>query len=95
MYTAPIQPTEYLTLTKEIIMQIQIAEEVKEKYGLYKRIIELNTNYKIIKYVNKMFAEDLEEIDPVIKILKQNEFSFDNDPDGKLKKEVMSVIENY
>ncbi len=95
MYTAPIQPTEYLTLTKEIIMQIQIAEEVKEKYGLYKRIIELNTNYKIIKYVNKMFAEDLEEIDPVIKILKENEFSFDNDPDGKLKKEVMSVIENY
>jgi hypothetical protein len=95
MYTAPIQPTEYLTLTKEIIMQIQIAEEVKEKYGLYKRIIELNTNYKIIKYVNKMFAEDLEEIDPVIKILKENKFSFDNDPDGKLKKEVMSVIENY
>ena len=95
MYTAPIQPTEYLTLTKEIIMQIQIAEEVKEKYGLYKRIIELNTNYKIIKYVNKMFAEDLEEIDPVIKILKENKFSFDNDPNGKLKKEVMSVIENY
>jgi hypothetical protein len=95
MYTAPIQPTEYLTLTKEIIMQIQIAEEVKEKYGLYKRIIELNTNYKIIKYVNKMFAEDLEEIDPVIKILKENKFSFDNDPDGKLKKEVMSVVENY
>ena len=95
MYTAPIQPTEYLTLTKEIIMQIQIAEEVKEKYGLYKRIIELNTNYKIIKYVNKMFAEDLEEIDSVIKILKENEFSFDNDPDGKLKKEVMSVVENY
>ncbi len=95
MYTAPIQPTEYLTLTKEIIMQIQIAEEVKEKYGLYKRIIELNTNYKIIKYVNKMFAEDLEEIDSVIKILKENEFSFDNDPDGKLKKEVMSVIKNY
>jgi hypothetical protein len=95
MYTAPIQPTEYLTLTKEIIMQIQIAEEVKEKYGLYKKIIQLNNNYKIIKYVNKMFAEDLEEIDPVIKILKENEFSFDNDPDGKLKKEVMSVIENY
>ena len=95
MYTAPIQPTEYLTLTKEIIVQIQIAEEVKEKYGLYKKIIQLNNNYKIIKYVNKMFAEDLEEIDPVIKILKQNEFSFDNDPDGKLKKEVMSVIENY
>jgi hypothetical protein len=95
MYTAPIQPTEYLTLKKEIIMQIQIAEEVKEKYGLYKKIIQLNNNYKIIKYVNKMFAEDLEEIDPVIKILKQNEFSFDNDPDGKLKKEVMSVIENY
>jgi hypothetical protein len=76
-------------------MQIQIKEEVKEKYGLYNRIIQLNNNYKIIKYVNKMFAEDLEEIDPVIKILKQNEFSFDNDPDGKLKKEVMSVIENY
>jgi hypothetical protein len=76
-------------------MQIQIKEEVKEKYGLYNRIIQLNNNYKIIKYVNKMFAEDLEEIDPVIKILKENEFSFDNDPDGKLKKEVMSVIENY
>ena len=95
MYTAPIQPTEYLTLTKEIIMQIQIAEEVKEKYGLYKRIIELNTNYKIIKYVNKMFAEDLEEIDPVIKILKENEFSFDNDPDGKIKKKVMSVVNSF
>ena len=40
-------------------MQIQIAEEVKEKYGLYKKIIQLNNNYKIIKYVNKMFAEDL------------------------------------
>ena len=95
MYTAPIQPTEYLTLTKEIIMQIQIAEEVKEKYGLYKRIIELNTNYKIIKYVNKMFAEDLEEIDPVIKIIKENEFSFDNDPDGKIKKKVMSVVNSF
>ena len=76
-------------------MQIQIAEEVKEKYGLYKRIIELNTNYKIIKYVNKMFAEDLEEIDPVIKILKENEFSFDNDPDGKIKKKVMSVVNSF
>ena len=76
-------------------MQIQIKEEVKEKYGLYNRIIQLNNNYKIIKYVNKMFAEDLKEIDPIIKILKENEFSFDNDPDGKLKKEVMSVIENY
>ena len=76
-------------------MQIQIKEEVKEKYGLYNRIIQLNNNYKIIKYVNKMFAEDLEEIDPVIKILKENEFSFDNDPDGKLKKEVMSVINNF
>ncbi len=76
-------------------MQIQIAEEVKEKYGLYKKIIQLNNNYKIIKYVNKMFAEDLKEIDPIIKILKENEFSFDNDPDGKLKKEVMSVINNF
>ena len=37
MYTAPIQPTEYLTLTKEI--NLQIAEEVKEKYGLYKRYV--------------------------------------------------------
>ena len=52
MYTAPIQPTEYLTLTKEIIMQIQIAEEVKEKYGLYKKIIQLNNNYKIITVTN-------------------------------------------
>ena len=76
-------------------MQIQIAEEVKKKYGLYKKIIQLNNNYKIIKYVNKMFAEDLKEIDPIIKILKENEFSFDNDPDGKLKKEVMSVINNF
>ena len=76
-------------------MQIQIAEEVKEKYGLYKKIIQLNNNYKIIKYVNKMFAEDLEEIDPVIKILKENEFSFDNDPDGKIKKKVMSVVNSF
>ena len=76
-------------------MQIQIKEEVKEKYGLYNRIIQLATLKEHLQCSNKMFAEDLKEIEPVIKILKENEFSFDNDPDGKLKKEVMSVIENY
>ena len=76
-------------------MQIQIAEEVKEKYNLYDKIIKLNIKCKLLKYVNKMFAEDLEEIDPVIKILKENEFSFDNDPDGKIKKKVMSVVNSF
>ena len=77
-------------------MQIQIKEEVKEKYGLYNRIIQLATLKQNLQCSNKVLAESVEEfVDVVAKNLNKNEWSFDNDPDGKLKKEVMSVIENY
>jgi len=77
-------------------MQIQIKEEVKEKYGLYNRIIQLATLKDHLQCSNKVLAESVEEfVDVVAKNLNKNEWSFDNDPDGKLKKEVMSIIENY
>jgi len=77
-------------------MQIQIKEEVKEKYGLYNRIIQLATLKEHLQCSNKVLAESVEEfVDVVAKNLNKNEWSFDNDPDGKLKKEVMSIIENY
>ena len=76
--------------------KIQIAEEVKEKYGLYNRIIQLATLKEHLQCSNKVLAESVEElVEVVAKNLNQNEWSFDKDPDGKLKKEVMSIIENY
>jgi cell wall assembly regulator SMI1 len=77
-------------------MQIQIKEEVKEKYGLYNRIIQLATLKEHLQCSNKVLAESVEEfVEVVAKNLNKNKWSFDNDPDGKLKKEVMSIIENY
>ena len=56
------------------------------------RILILFSSYNFFK----VLAESVEElVEVVAKNLNQNEWSFDNDPDGKLKKEVMSIIENY
>ena len=76
-------------------MQIQIAEEVKEKYGLYNRIIQIATENQHLKSSNKMLAEDLKELDLVVDKLKTHQWSFDNDPQSSLKNAIMDIIKDF
>ena len=77
-------------------MQIQIAEEVKEKYGLYNRIIQLATLKEHLQCSNKVLAESVEElVEVVAKNLNQNEWSFDNDPQSSLKNAIMDIIKDF
>ena len=41
---------------------------------------------------NKILAQDLKELDVVVHLLKDNQWSFDNDPNGELKKAVLELI---
>ena len=76
-------------------MQIQIAEEVKEKYGLYNRIIQIATENQHLKSSNKMLAEDLKELDLVVDKLKRHQWPFDNDPQSSLKNAIMDIIKDF
>jgi len=44
---------------------------------------------------NNMLAEDLKELQPVIKMLKSNSWSFDNDPNSMMKNAIMSIISDF
>ena len=44
---------------------------------------------------NKMLAEDLKELQPVIKMLKSNSWSFDNDPDCIKRNIIMSILKDF
>ena len=44
---------------------------------------------------NKMFSEDLKELQPVIKMLKSNSWSFDNDPNSYMKKAIMDILNDF
>jgi len=44
---------------------------------------------------NKMFSEDLKELQPVIKMLKNNQWSFDNDPNSYMKKAIMDILNDF
>ena len=78
----------------------QIAEDNKEKYNVYNRVIELSTenqqlkeNIKQFKESNNVMADELKNnFDVVRDKLKRHEWSFDNDPNGELKKAVLELI---
>ena len=44
---------------------------------------------------NKMFSEDLKELQPVIKMLKSNSWSFDNDPNSYMKNTIMDILSDF
>ena len=44
---------------------------------------------------NKMFSEDLKELQSVIKILKSNSWSFDNDPNSYMKNTIMDILNDF
>ena len=44
---------------------------------------------------NKMLAEDLKELQPVIKMLKSNSWSFDNDPNSYMKNTIMDILSDF
>jgi len=44
---------------------------------------------------NKMLAEDLKELEPVIRMLKKNSWSFDNDPDCSKRNAIMGILEDF
>ena len=44
---------------------------------------------------NKMLAEDLKELEPVIKMLKSNSWSFDIDPDCAKRNAIMGILKNF
>ena len=44
---------------------------------------------------NKMLAEDLKELEPVIKLLKTNTWSFDVDPDATKHRAIMSILKDF
>ena len=76
-------------------MQIQIAEENKEKYSNYNRIIELNAENQQLKESNRILAKDLKELDLVVDKLKRHEWSFDNDPQSSLKNAIMDILKDF
>ena len=44
---------------------------------------------------NKMVAEDLKELEPVIRMLKKSSWSFDNDPDCSKRNAIMGILEDF
>ena len=44
---------------------------------------------------NKMLAEDLKELEPVIRMLKKSSRSFDNDPDCSKRNAIMGILEDF
>jgi len=84
----------------EKILKQQIAEDNKEKYNTYNRVIELATEnqqlkekLKQFKESNNVMADELKNnFDIVCNKLKTHQWSFDNDPNGELKKAVLELI---
>lgn len=78
----------------------QIAEDNKEKYSVYNRVIELSTENEQLKHKIKQFkesnsamADELKSnFDVVRDKLKRHQWSFDNDPNAELKKAVLELI---
>ena len=79
----------------ERLFKKQIAEDNKEKYSNYNRIIELNAENQQLKESNRILAEDLKELDLVFDKLKRHEWSFDNDPQSSLKNAIMDIIKDF
>ena len=44
---------------------------------------------------NKMLAQDLKELDIVVHLLKDNQWSFDNDPDCIKRNIIMSILNDF
>ena len=87
-------------LNVEQTFKKQIAEDNKEKYNVYNRVIELSTENEQLKHKMKQFkesnnamADELKSnFDVVRDKLKRHQWSFDNDPNGELKKAVLELI---
>ena len=79
----------------ERLFKKQIAEDTKEKYSNYNRIIELNAENQQLKESNRILAKDLKELDLVVDKLKRHEWSFDNDPQCSLKNVIMDIIKDF
>ena len=87
-------------LNVEQTFKKQIAEDNKEKYNVYNRVIELSTENEQLKHKIKQFkesnsamADELKSnFDVVRDKLRRHNWSFDNDPNGELKKAVLELI---
>jgi len=87
-------------LNVEETFKKQISEDNKEKYNVYNRVIELSTENEQLKHKMKQFkesnnamADELKSnFDVVRDKLKRHQWSFDNDPNGELKKAVLELI---
>ena len=87
-------------LNVEQTFKKQIAEDNKEKYNVYNRVIEVSTENEKLKHKIKQFkesnsvmADELKSnFDVVRDKLKRHHWSFDNDPNGELKKAVLELI---
>jgi len=44
---------------------------------------------------NKILAQDLKELDVVVHLLKDNQWSFDNDPDCIKRNIIMSILNDF
>ena len=44
---------------------------------------------------NKMLAEDMKELEPIIRMLKKDSWSFDNDPDCAKRNAIMGILEDF
>jgi len=44
---------------------------------------------------NKMLAEDMKELEPIIRMLKKDSWSFDNDPDCAKRNTIMGILEDF
>jgi hypothetical protein len=42
-----------------------------------------------------MLAEDMKELEPIIRMLKKDSWSFDNDPDCAKRNTIMGILEDF
>ena len=90
-------------LNVEQTFKKQIAEDNKEKYNVYNRVIELSTENEQLKHKIKQFkesnsamADELKSnFDVVRDKLKRHQWSFDNDPQSSLKNVIMDIIKDF
>ncbi len=90
-------------LNVEQTFKKQIAEDNKEKYNVYNRVIELSTENEQLKHKIKQFkesnsamADELKSnFDVVRDKLKRHQWSFDNDPQSNLKNAIMDIIKDF
>ena len=78
---------------RDLITEISIHEETKAKLLSQFNELKLKVQDKQTNIKNE--EEDLKELEPVIKLLKTNTWSFDIDPDATKHRAIMNILKDF